>query len=301
MIGWLRDTPRLGVGSGRPTPPELVNLLAVVRKWCTIVPLSVDSSEVVDAVLTVGTVDLPAPPTRLAVWADSIVEVEQAHRAGAAVILSVHAEVIERAGVMGLLVPPGLVPEDVMAGAVPVAPFVRSRLRGARGLPSPLVIEHDNGTWHWSEGSGPLDGDLGVTAIGCASAAVVVGSTIIEALAWGTPCVTDSDTAAAVGARPESEVLVADDGAERRRRAAKLAADGSLAARLSWAGRILVETRHSPALVAARLVRRLGLGAASSIPGPPSLAAQLADLDTPEGAVIMDRVRSATKALSAKD
>lgn len=129
------------------------------------------------------------------------------------------------------------------------------------------------------------------------SAVVVTGPPLIGALAWGTPCVTDVETAVRFRVVADRDVLVADSVEARRRAAIEVATDAPLAARLSWAGRLLVETRHSPAMVAAALVRRLGLSAASRVPVPPPLAAALAQLGTPESAAVVERVRLAAAIL----
>ncbi len=307
MIGWVRNPPRLAVHCRGPAPPGLVTLLALTRRWCTIVVLT-DAAETaesrhVDAVLAIGTDPVPTGCLPVALWVESVGDLEREMAARADVVLSASEDVVGRAGSRALLVPAGMLgtrgwpPDATPTDAVPVAPFVRARLRRARGLPDPLVIEHDGERWAWNGPRHHLDADLGVTAVGCASAAVVTGPPLIGALAWGTPCVTDVETAVRFRVVADRDVLVADSVEARRRAAIEVATDAPLAARLSWAGRLLVETRHSPAMVAAALVRRLGLSAASRVPVPPPLAAALAQLGTPESAAVVERVRLAAAIL----
>jgi hypothetical protein len=177
-------------------------------------------------------------------------------------------------------------------------PFVRERLRRARGLPEVAVLEQDGDRWRWPGGPDPLDAELVPTAMACASAAIVLDpARLLEALAWGTPSVTCADAAGQVGALASTHVLVGAGRRDQLSLARRLARDPALAAGLSWAGRRLVEQRHDVDSAAARLAELLGLR-----PPPPAgaLAAaslQLALLGTPDGAAIRCRLDRAAACL----
>ena len=298
-------TPTLGVRNRTSAPPGLVALLAAARRWCRIVLLTPEYLDPVDAVLATRP-DLVPPGMRpLAVWVDDPADLERAEVEGADVVLSGNADVVVGAGGRGLFVPrPGVtvsVGTPVLIGTpVLVPPFVRARMREARGLPTPLVVELDDDGSVSVGLAQRVAPELAATAVALASAAIVVdGPGLIGALAWGTPCVTDGPTAEIVGAHPGREVLVAGTASGRRALATSVADEARLAARLSTAGRALVDDRHDPVRAAARLVRRLGLAPATRMPGPPSLAAELGELGTPDDAVVAERVALACAVLTA--
>ena len=85
---------------------------------------------------------------------------------------------------------------------------------------------------------------------------------ILEAMAVGTPVVTTSAAAEACGARPDTEVLVADDDAGLARAALLLLRDPARARTLARAARAHVERQHSWA-AAAVAVEDLWLRAAA--------------------------------------
>lgn len=162
------------------------------------------------------------------------------------------------------------------------------------GLPPNMVVEYGDGTWYPANGAVRPDRELSTTALACASAAIALGAAVLAAMAWATPCVTDEATAIQIGALPERDLLIGATADHRYQLGLELATNAVVAAKLSWAGRTLVEQRHSPQLAGARLVRRLGLSGATSLPNEQLLGAQLAELGTPADAVITERVAAAT-------
>jgi hypothetical protein len=270
--------------------------LGEAGQWCHVMAMTADVSGPVDAVVARRPELLEAPqvvrarPRASAVWVDQADDLPDMALASADVVLSDQAALLDQFGARGLLVPrSGKSP----AGRL-VAPHVRLRLRAARGLPTSLVVEYVGNGWQAWPGGRPLAATMTDTALACASAAVATGADpLLAALAWGTPTVTDYETAASVGAEPGRHVLVEEDASGRRRRAHQVAKDLATAARLSWWGHSLVETGHSPSRAAADLVRRLGLGSASPLPLPGRLAARLSEFDTPRDAVVVGRAGEA--------
>ena len=163
-----------------------------------------------------------------------------------------------------------------------VSPFVRARWRAARRLLPTMVAA-----------IGDVDDDVVPTVLALASAVAVTGPRLLEALAWGAPCVTDADSAAAVGAADGREVVLAKD--DRLRDAAiAVAADPMLAATLSRRGRRLVERRHDRGRTPLAIARRLGLVGSF---GAGRLDEALDELWTPTRARIRDRVDDALASL----
>jgi hypothetical protein len=291
-VAMTKRLPNVAIVESHRTPPSLVPLLVGLRRWCQVFALTVDAPAAIDATVAVTPdADLPAG-IPAAVWVESVDDMSMSAVAAAAVVLTRHDCVLEASGARGLFAAEG---QAAVVGC-PIGPFVRGRLRHVRHLPPHATVEFDGARWWWQGRS--LDHDLVDTGLGCAIAAVVTGPDLLRALAWATPSVTDSATAAMLGARDGMEVLVGDSVEERRRLASSIAADPVLAARLSWAGRMLVERRHDSTLAAADLVRRLGLGSGSSLPGPANLAARMAELGTPPGAWIVERAVAATAPLT---
>ena len=171
----------------------------------------------------------------------------------------------------------------------------RERLRRARGLPEVAVLEQAGDGWRFTGLPGPLDDDLVATAMGCASAvAVPEPARLLEALAWGAPCASHPDAADQVGAVAGTHLLVAAGPAERLELANALAADMGLAARLAWAGRRLVETRHDAGSAAVRLAGLLRLRPSLPEGAVASARLQLSLLGAPTGAKIAHRFTAAT-------
>lgn len=168
----------------------------------------------------------------------------------------------------------------------PVSPFVRARIRTARGLDpqAVLVCTPTGATWSgW-----PLTEDQLPSALGLAAAVAVTDPTALEpALSWAAPVVTTPELAAGIGAVAGRDVLVADDpiGAVQH-----VLDDDHLAARLSRAGRALHTSRYGgqpPPLPDPLL---------DPLPSPRArLDAQLDALGTPPGAFVIERVAAALR------
>lgn len=151
----------------------------------------------------------------------------------------------------------------------PMTPFVRARWRRRFGLPAQLVVD-----------AAQLPAEVRATGLAVAAAVVATGADLlVEALAWSAPTATDAASAAAIGARPDVEVVVGDAAAARA-----LAADDRRAAVMGRAGRRLVERLYDPVRAAAELRHALGLTAR-----PPSLQHRLDELWTPADARIRRR------------
>lgn len=264
--------PVLGVelsGSGA----ELVPLLAALRAWCRPVVLR-PRNDLRPAALLFDA--LPAAPPDLP-WA----------------VASRDPAVLAAAGSRGVRAPDGRVPP----GAAYVPPFVRSRLRAARGLGGRPVVSWTSAGWAYSERAGLLPDDLVDTALGCAAVAVVdasgaapvsagsagsAESAAERALAWGAPLVCSPSLCSALRLTPDEHVAVAKTG-ELTTRAADLAGDDRESSRLSWRGHRWWEDRHDAARTAAVLA--LGL-----LPGTArSAQLRMAELGTPPDAEVRQR------------
>lgn len=297
--------PDLGLLVAPGVPEPLRHVLGHVRPWC--VPRVVDPRhESAPAWLATAWrapfLDRALASGRpVAVWAAGPADVDAitalaghaaARRAaGSAVpepiVVTDDPDLAELHGVMH-------VTGDVLdvAAFPPVTPFVRSRWRRAAGLPQTFVVVVDD-----AGGDGPssVPYDLVPTALALASAAVVCGPRLAEAMAWATPCVTDAASAAALGAVDGSEVAIGGDRAGRREAAHLLAADVRRAASLGRGGRRLVERRDT-AGAARRLARRLGL-AVEPVTAAERISALLDEWYTPAQATIRLRALEATAAL----
>jgi hypothetical protein len=283
--------PLLGLALDRRPPESLVPLLVASYRWCVPSTIEAGAPEPAAVMATVASAGRVPAGRPLALWVGSAEEVGSAAAGRAAAILSDDPATVQAAGERGVLAPAA----DAAAGRSVVSPFVRRRLRRARGLPEAAVLEQAGDGWRWPGLAEPLADDLVPTAMGCASAvAVTEPARLLEAMAWGAPCVSDPASAEQVGAVADTHVLVGADADERRRLAADLAADQALASRLSWAGRRLVERRHDAGRAAMRLVELLGLR--PTLPGGAVASArlQLGLLGTPSDAKIASRFAEAT-------
>ena len=182
--------------------------------------------------------------------------------------------------------------------ARPLGPFVRRRLRRARDLGfAPVGWGSDLG-WSWAPALGAqgvsVDGPARQAAIACAAAVIAVGTAAVPALAWGSPTVTDPATARSLGARDEQDVLVGDDGDQRRAQAGRLVEDDRLAARLGWAGRLLYERRCTQVDAVRRLMTALALGSTGYLGVRGGLDSRLRELGTPPDARVRDRIATMT-------
>ena len=171
----------------------------------------------------------------------------------------------------------------------PLTPFVRRRWRVRHGLPE-LFVVHSR--------------DVSVanrsTAFALASAVVVDddSTTLVEAMAWAAPCVTDDECATAVGAEAGVDALVGDPG-DRLDLAAVLADDHRRAASVGRSGRRLVERSFDRARAARRLATRLGFGVRADDDWRGRVTDDLAHLGTPPIARIRDRFEAAVAGLVA--
>ncbi len=248
--------PMLGLAFGRRPPPAVVPLLAAACRWCR--PRTIDpAAGRPDAILApISFAERMRGSLPVALWATTAEEADSPIEQRAAAIVSDDLQIVDRAGTRGVLA----AVERHAEHRQMMPPFVRERLRRARGLPAVCLLEQASDGLRWAGRPEPLGPDIVATAIACASAVAVRDwRLLLEALAWGAPCVTDAASAERVGAIPGTHVLVAEREPDHRTLATSLATDQELAARLSWAGRQLVERRHDAGRAAIRLVELLGL------------------------------------------
>lgn len=246
----------VGLALGRRTPDALGALLVAAGRWCH--PVAIDSSAgPLDAVVAIGPeVDRLAPHLPLALWTRSPGEIDSAAGERARAIVSDVTSIVDAAARRGVLA----TAERAAGTARPMLPFVRERLRRARGLDPRAVLAETSTGWTWTGLECPVRRELVPTAMACAAAVAVAAPTsLLAALAWGAPSVSDRQSAAEVGAVAGTHVLVGDTEEERSRLAFTLAEDQALAAGLSWAGRRLVEQRHDSDWGALRLMELLAI------------------------------------------
>jgi hypothetical protein len=248
--------PLLGLALGRRPPESLVPLLVAASRWCRPVALDPAAGRPAAIVATPAEAEDVPRLLRLALWVGSEEEAATAVGRRAVAIVSDNRPTVEAAGPRGIFAPPG---QEARARRL-MPPFLRARLRQARGLPETALLEQTADGWRWAGSPEPLDEDLIATAMASASAVIVrEPARLLEALAWGSPCVSDGGSAAAVGGVAGRDLLVAEKAGDRRRLASQLAGDAERAASLSWAGRRLVERWHDAGWAALRLVDVLGL------------------------------------------
>jgi hypothetical protein len=283
--------PLLGLALERRPPEALVPLLAAIFRWCVPVTLDPAAGRPSAVLATAASVGLAPAELPLALWTRSAAEAASAIGDKAVAIVSDEQAIVDAAGKRGVLAAAG----DHARGRRPVSPFVRERLRRARGLPEVAVLEQADDGWHWPGLRGALPEERVTTAIACASAVIVRElARLLEALAWGAPCVGDPGPAQQVGAIAETHMLVSPAPGERRQLAARLSAEPELASRLSWAGRRLVEQRHDAGWAAMRLAELLELRPSLPAGAFASARLQLSLLGTPEDARILSRFAEAT-------
>lgn len=289
--------------TGDRRPPGLVGFVAALSRWCRPVGVGApaDGPDLrVGAVLASSphcAVPPVTPGTRLAVWVIDRDELAAPLTGRADVVLTHRTDLAGAAGAVDadrrvVVAPTGVpVPE-----ARPVSPYVRSRVRLARGLPAQvIVVERDSG-WFWAR-TGPIDAGLVPTALATAAVADVASvAGLRAALAWAAPTVTSPETARALGAVPDVEVLVGDGPDERADQARRLADDPHRAARLSWAGRLRYEAGSDPGRAAARVAGRLFDDAPGTGPRR-RVDSRLEELGTPRTARIRSRLAEAVAGL----
>lgn len=245
---------------GMDTPPALRSLLVAASDRCRPVACSAgepDPDPMPAAYVWCGSSARPPRGIPYAAWLNTPADLELAVVRDAAVVLCPTVPLLAVADERGLFVPAA--PFD---GVVhPLLPFLRRRLRQARGLPDVAIAVADGQTWYWDEPPHPLPADLVDTAAGVASAVVATGSALTRALVWAAPTVTDPDSAALVGAVDGVHVLVGAEPDARRDAARMLAGDDESAARLAQAGRLLGRDRVNLGHAARTMLARLGLPA----------------------------------------
>jgi hypothetical protein len=276
--------PRLGLFLGVNPPEELGTLCRELAHWVAVG----DGRD--------GEYDVflwrPADPSHpgshpFVLWADDRRAVTS-HGERALLILTADPDVAEFA--VGKQLPTRQVPKvrDTGRQALPVAPFVRSRIRVARGLPERILVDHRQ-TWTWA--GHPVDGDLADTVVALASAVTVTDpSEAVRALAWQTPVVTSPPCAELLALNHDEQCLVAPSAAERLEAASQLANDQRMATRLSWKGRLLYESRHSWQICTEEVLGSIGVLGTWS---PSSLMVRLGELGTPPSASVVRRVAAA--------
>jgi hypothetical protein len=282
----------LGLACDRPADP-LAPLLTALSRWCSVRSLPTratawiaDSAGLARhrerlagrplALWWAG--PAPGPPAPLgALGVDS-----------ARVVLTADPATMRAAGTRALRIPADGPGRDARY----MPPMVRARLRRARGLPANPVLDCGPTGWRWPARPGPLPESLHATALACAAVAVVSDApTLTLALSWGTPAVATADVARELEATAGVHLLDGDTPRERQGNARLLAEDPRLAARLSWAGRLLWEERHDVERAACTL-------AATLLPaGPRGHQLRLAELGTPAGAHVRSRIAAAVESL----
>lgn len=250
----------MALALSRPPEPALESLLVALNRRCALAMFEPGIADefrvaIVDEVDAVGVLPVPV---RYAVWiSPSDHAVSDATRASGndavELVLSTVDDVVDAAGGKGRLVPE-LPPST--SDARPIPPFVRARLRAARGLPAVAIasfgVEQVGLVWCGM----PSADDLVDTAFAVASVVAVVGRDIVRALAWGAPCVTDPDTASAVGLTEADDVAIGPRHALLAT-AQEIAIDDARSARMSRASRQLYESRFDDERVVLDVLRRL--------------------------------------------
>jgi hypothetical protein len=299
----MSDRPLLAVHVGRTVPALLPRLLASAGPQWT--PVAADpglnSDATVQGHLFAAEVLPRRPPPSSAVWLtagddDPVLAEDAPHPV---------IRVLELPRTTGTVATADIGVSDVVlpAAARPVLPFARSRWRELRGLPSSMtaVIDGHQRTAEWGSDaestrehrtpSGHVPTLLALTA-----SAVVTGPTVIDALAWACPVVTDPRTADTWGLTAGEHVLVDADAGRRRELAGQLARDQSAAAALGRAGWAAVTARTMPAAAEA-LARRLGFAVEQTAPPSNGLTVAMDELGTPATAFIRRRVHDHVAAL----
>jgi hypothetical protein len=194
-------------------------------------------------------------------------------------VLSSQHQVLEAARARAI--PARIVPHvEVEPESAPVAPFVRERVRRARGLGEGLLVEDAAGRWTWNE-TVEVDPNLIPTTLAAAAAAYLSSpAAVVRAMSWGCPLVAPAATLDATGAIAGVESL-ADDGGDPVEQLRRLAADAPRSAGLSRAARGRYEAAHSVSACADDVMRALGL---TALWYPSHLQLRLDEMDSRRGA-----------------
>jgi hypothetical protein len=286
----------------------IVELLAVLGPDARLVQLLTELRSVVDlrapdrgnerlaarlacATVARGALDAARDQTvPLGVWVpdldawDAVPQVADA----ATAVITASADVADRAGPRAVLLHDRHVDLERLRR---VPPFVRARWREATGLPGDYIASvglHD---------SPALSEVAAMTALGVAAAAAVSSAWALQSLALGAPTVVDAGTAAWLGARDDVHLVVAEPD-HALASGADLAADIRRAARLSRAGRRLVEERFGSTRELDAIVALLSLTPTDPDPAGALVASRLLELRTPRHALPF---RSAEAALASLD
>lgn len=238
----------------------------------------------VDAVLVRGEWHrVPEKPTRGRVvwWMDQVPpEISPSDQRWPQLVLSADPAVVDACRAQGLRSRISPLAEEEPESA-PVPPFVRERVRRARGLGAGLLVHDAHNRWTWNEDI-PVDKDSVSTALAAAAAAYLSGEEfIVRALSWGCPVVAPQELIDRVGAVAGQQVLP-DDGTDPVTQLRRLVEDPRLTAALSREGRARYETAHSLMACADDVLRALGL--APRWP-PSALELRLDELDARRGGV----------------
>jgi hypothetical protein len=187
--------------------------------------------------------------------------------------------VLDAASARGI--PTRIVPHaEVEPESAPVPPFVRERVRRARGLGGGFVVEDAGGRWTWNE-TVEVDRSLIPTMLAAASAAYLSSpEAVVRAMAWGCPLIASSSILEVTGATADVDSL-ADDGSDPVEQLRRVAKDAELSATLSHRGRARYEAAHSVSACADDLMRALGL---TALWYPSHLELRLDELDSRRGA-----------------
>jgi hypothetical protein len=271
---------RLGLGLGVAPPGALLALIQEIGRRIAVVDLG--DTGPADPVLVRVEWDR-APQRRTggteAWWLDTggpALAVSPSRRPVLA--LSSEPHVLDAARAHGI--PARIVPHvEVEPESAPVAPFVRERIRRARGLGEGILVEDHAGRWRWNEDV-DVEGELIPTALAAAAAAYLSSpAAVVRAMSWGCPLVAPAATLAATGATAGVD-SVADDGGDPVEQLRRLAADPPGAAALSRAARARYEAAHSVSACADDVLRALGL---TALWYPSHLQLRLDEMDSRRG------------------
>ena len=292
--------PLLGLALTRRPPAGALPLLVGLHEWCLPATLDPAAGTPRAVLATAEGLHLAPPNVRVAFWAEPDDIGSEAFRT-ATVVVSDNGAVVEAAGARGLTAPTG----RYVGNRRPVSPFVRERLRRERDVPADALLErHEGDGWSYGRPGAmkPLPNDLVETAMGVVAAVIVTEpGWLLRSLAWGAPTVTSAAAAAAVGAIPSREVVVAETIRARMAAATALAADPLESARLSWSGYRRAE-RMDAVRAAMTLIDRLGLlplEPPRPAPPLPSVELELRLLGTPGDAHVRTRLTEAAAKLAS--
>ena len=213
-------------------------------------------------------------------WLDSPVPaVDVAPRRRPVLVLSSQHHALDAA--LARNIPARIVPHiEVEPESAPVAPFVRERVRRARGLGEGLLVEDRTGRWTWNNNV-DVEGDLVSTTLAAAAAACLSSpGAVVRAMSWGCPLIAPSGILDATGATPGVD-SVADDGSDPVQQLRRLAGDAPLMAALSRRARARYEAAHSVSACADDVMRALGL---TALWFPSHLQLRLDEMDSRRGA-----------------